>query len=514
MAAPQFDPSQPYQVEGGPPPFDPSQPYQAEGSQGQDFLQAGAAENRARLGQSAYNTVASIAQTVAHPIDTAQNIGAIGKGILQKVGVLSGNDAVPAADAAGKFFVDRYGGWDNISKTAHQDPVGFLMDLSAVLGGGGTLLKQAGGVAGKVGEVAQTTGALADPLAAVARPATAAAGYVGRKVLPEVLGVTTGAGPTAIQTAYQSGKAGGEAGKAFKEGLSGDAAVMAVNEAKGALAKLREDRGVAYRDAMAKSVRGDNQVLDFQKIDSAIAKVEDIKKFKGEDLSPSTKQIREDIKTQVEKWRNLPPGDFHTAEGLDALKQTVGDIWSSAQPGSPSSKISGEIYNSIKDTIVKQAPEYAKIMKGYEEASGILREIEQTLSLKKSATIDTQLRKLQSVLRNNVNTNYGRRAELLDYLRRNGAPNLLERLSGQALSSATPRGLSRAVAGGEGIGALTAMAAGHPVVAATLAGGLAASSPALVGAGAYGLGATSRVAGQAARPLSQSAFQFGRLGGQ
>ncbi len=146
-------------------------------------------------------------------------------------------------------------------------------------------------------------------------------------------------------------------------------------------------------------------------------------------------------------------------------------------------------------------------MKGYEEASGVIKEIEKTLSLNPKASVDTALRKLQSVLRDNVNTNYGRRAELVDFLTRAGAPHLMEKLAGQSLSSVSPRGLSRVIVGGEGASALGALALGHPGAAAALGGGILTSSPRLVGGTAHLLGAASRL------PLSTAAntsFQLGR----
>ncbi len=98
-------------------------------------------------------------------------------------------------------------------------------------------------------------------------------------------------------------------------------------------------------------------------------------------------------------------------------------------------------------------------MKGYEEASNQIKEIERTLSLNPNATIDTSLRKLQSVLRDNVNTSYGRRGELAEYLMNVGAPNLMERLAGQSLKSPFARGLGRLIA--QGIVHGTAAMAGH-----------------------------------------------------
>ncbi len=211
----------------------------------------------------------------------------------------------------------------------------------------------------------------------------------------------------------------------------------------------------------------------------------------------------------MDEWKALDPKDFHTPEGLDALKQQIGDIRDNTQFGTPQRIAADKVYNAVKDTIVKQAPEYGKVMKGYEEASAQIREIESTLSLNPKANVDTQLRKLLTSLRDNVNTNYGRRKELVAFLARAGAPNLLYKLAGKSLSNYAPRGIAANVATGEGASALGAFALGQPAAAAALGAGVAMSSPALVGGAAYGAGAASRLPlrklGQASRLLSNGA---------
>lgn len=452
---------------------------------------------------SAGSFVSNTASAVFHPIDTAENLGSIGKGVLQKLGLWKGDDSIKYADAVGQFLKERYGSGANIQKTVEQDPVGVAADISMILSSGGTLAARLPGVAGKVGEITSAAGRAIDPL----NVAAAAARPVG-KLAAEGAGITTGVGSDAIKVAAQAGAEGGPAGRAFLENMTGVADPNAVvSEAKTAVSQLRQERGNVYRQEMAK-IGADNTVLDFQKIDDAVQRVAGVKTYKGQVLSPKTEGIRQEITDAIAEWKSLPAGDFHTAEGLDALKQKLGDIRDATQPGTPDRLVADSVYKAVYKTITEQAPEYAKVMKGYEEASNLIREMEKTLSLNPKASIDTSLRKLTSALRNNVSTNYGRRAELVDFLQRAGAPHLMEKLAGQMLSSASPRGLGRVVAGGEGASALGAFGAGHPAAAALLLGGLAASSPMLVGGAAYGAGAASRLP---LRTLGRSAFQAGRL---
>jgi hypothetical protein len=117
-------------------------------------------------------------------------------------------------------------------------------------------------------------------------------------------------------------------------------------------------------------------------------------------------------------------------------------------------------------------------MKGYEESSKLIKEIEKSLSLGEKASADTALRKLQSVMRNNVNTNFGNREKLVEVLKNAGADNVLEKLAGQSLNSWTPRGLGKIVAGGTGAAAL---ATTNPALLPLIA----AQSPRLVGEASY-----------------------------
>lgn len=446
--------------------------------------------------------ISSIAQPVIHPVDTAENVASVGKGIMQKIGLMSGSDSEKYADAVGRFFLDRYGSVDNIKQTIAKDPVGVLADVATVFTGGETALARAPAAVAKVGEVAGKIGRAVDPLTAAGKVAKFGGG-----VAAQALGISTGAGADAFKVAARAGAEGGEAGKSFLDNLTGKADMGAVvQDAKNAVGQLRSERGDIYRQEMAK-IGADNTVLNFDKILDASDRVDKVKSYKGQSLSPSTEAIRDNITNVVLEWSYLDPKQFHTAEGLDALKQKIGDIRDATQHGTPERVVADQVYNSIKDTITKQAPEYAKVMKGYQDASDLIKEMEKTLSLNPKASVDTQLRKLQSVLRNNVSTNYGRRAELVDFLQRAGAPNLIEKLSGQTLSSLAPRGLSRLLAGGEGLSAAGAAMFGNPAAAAGLTGGLIASSPALMGGAAYGAGVASRFA----RPLGQSAFQIGRF---
>ena len=84
-----------------------------------------------------------------------------------------------------------------------------------------------------------------------------------------------------------------------------------------------------------------------------------------------------------------------------------------------------QIRNKIKQQILTEAPEYGKVMKSYEQAIVLEKKIMKELSLGNKTAAGTALRKLQSSMRNNVNTNYGNRLEMLKDL----DPDLLPTIS-------------------------------------------------------------------------------------
>lgn len=445
---------------------------------------------------SAAGFAKDIVQPVLHPIETAENLGQLGKGVLQKLGVVSGTDAEKYADAVGKFLKDRYGSVDAVRKTLENDPVGLAADVSMVLSGGGTATARLPGAAGRVGRIAAEAGAALDPL----RPVAAAAKPIG-KVAAAVIGdVGTHTGRESVEAAFQAGREGGAKGQAFQQQLRGQAPLReAVDEARQAVGNIRQERGRLYRDEMAKM--GGGRPLNFDKVDEALVNITKVGTFKGQVLDASTQAIREKIAQTVQEWRMLDPLEYHTAEGLDALKRKIGmEILDRTEFGTPERKIAGEAYDAVRKTIIAERPEYGKIMEAYEQASEQIKEIDKTLSTNPNASVDTALRKLQSVLRNNVNSNFGRRRELAEFLVNAGAPHLMEKLAGQALSAWTPRGLGKVV-GAEILGWFT----GTPGLGVAT---LPFLSPRIVGEGAYYAGKASKAP---ILPTARGAFQAGRL---
>lgn len=314
-------------------------------------------------------------------------------------------------------------------------------------------------------------------------------------VAKNTLGMTTGAGGETFSTAYRAGK---EGGTSFLDNMRGNVPMTDVlDSAKDALTKMRIDRGNQYRSGMV-DIASDKSVINFAPIDNAVNSLQKMGSFKGQVINKNAAGTVDEISGLVNQWKSLNPAEYHTPEGLDALKKAIGDIRDATQFGTPGRKAADTAYNAVKSQIDMQAPTYAKVMKDYSQASDALSEIERSLSLGNKAAADTSMRKLQSLMRNNVNTNYGNRLNLAKTLEDKGA-DILPAVAGQAASSFTPRGLQGLAATGAGFASLT-----NP---ATLAA-LPFTSPRLMGELSYGLGAMNRGIGGAANKAGGAAAQM------
>ena len=299
-------------------------------------------------------------------------------------------------------------------------------------------------------------------------------------VTNNVLGMATGTGAESVRTAYQSGKTGATG---FLDNMRGNVpATDVIDSAKSALGQMRMDRAAQYKNGMA-GVSADKSVIDFAPIDKAVSAIQSMGNYKGQVINKNSAGVVDEISGLVNQWKSLNPAEYHTPEGLDALKQAISDVRDTTQFGTAARKAADTAYNAVKNEITAQAPTYAKVMKDYSAASEALSEVEKALSLGNKTSADTAMRKLQSLMRNNVNTNYGNRLGLAKTLESNGA-DLLAPLAGQAMSSWTPRGIQQATNG-------AALLAAYPTGGASLAA-MPLTSPRMIGEAAYKLGAANR----------------------
>ena len=343
-------------------------------------------------------------------------------------------------------------------------------------------------------------GAATGPVGEIIAPAAKFTG----KALSETLGLTTGAGSKSIEEAAKAGATGNQQ---FLQNLRGEVPVKDVLEAaQSGMQALKAQRKQAYEQGIATTKPSQEIVagkplpkpaprLDFNPIENSFKQsIDNLKVRGGGDVASavgedSLKDINK-IKAVIDEWKSK--SGLHTAEGLDNLKRRIDDLYRNDMTNEAKAVLS-QTRNSVKQTIVKQDPNYAKTMRDYEEALGIEHELEDALKLGNRASADAAIRRLQSLTRNNVNANYGYRKELADILRTQGGVDLMPALAGQSLNTWIPRGMHRIVPELTAGSAIGGVALAGPAGLAPLAT-LPLQSPRLVGEATY-------KAGQIARPV-------------
>ena len=472
---------------------------------------------------SAGNLVSGLYHAVTNPVQTASGImdvaagglqNAMPKSVVDFVNKFESNPeaaqrAVIAANEAGGALKQRYGSVEGIKNTIANDPVGAMADLSTLITGAGGLAR--GGAIGfnaipksaasvktvsGLNTTADILGKAADvtnPINAMVKLPSKAYDLAGA-LTKQGLALKTGVGTEPITQAV---KAGQEGNATFLENMRGTVPITQVlDDAKTNLAKMNLDKQAEYRSGMG-NIKGDTSVLDFAGIDKAIKDAESMAYFKGKVKDKTAATVLDNIKTKVADWKKSDPAEYHTPEGMDNLKQSLWEDFGKLGMEEKTAYSTGkQVYDAVKKEISNQAPEYSKVMKNYTDATEQIKEIERALSLGQKASADTAMRKLQSLMRNNVNTNYGQRLELAKQLESMGGNEMMPALAGQALNEFTPRGLQRATAAPE---AFLAYSAGGPALAAV---DLAASSPRVVGEVAYKYGQMLDALNKAKQPIS------------
>jgi len=463
-----------------------------------------AGESLTSIPTSAAALAGSLYDVATDPIQAARGMGRMIVGGTEKLmgepyfdtssGRAVREQGKAALSGAGEYFKNRAGSEEAIKNTLATDPVGAAADLSALLSGGSTLAARMPMLA-KAAPALRTWASVTDPLNLAAKAGGKMYDLAG-VLTKQGLGLKTGVGTEPITQAVQAGR---ENNPAFIKNLRGDVpAINVLEDAKANLAQINADKQQAYRSGMV-NIKNDKSVLDFIGIDKALKDAEGAAYFKGKVIDETSASVLDKMKAKVANWKNSDPAEYHTPEAMDKLKQSLWeDFGKLGQEEKEAYSLGKQIYDSVKTEISKQAPEYAKVMKEYTDASDLTKEIERSLSLGHKASADTAMRKLQSLMRNNVNTNYGQRLNLAQQLESAGGRDLMPALAGQAMGDWTPRGIQRAAAGLEGMGAY---AIGGPALAAL---DVASSSPRLMGEASYKYGQLANALNQGKKAVSNA----------
>ena len=175
-------------------------------------------------------------------------------------------------------------------------------------------------------------------------------GQAASTAVSEVLGLTTGASAAPIKVAFRSGRQGGAKGKAFLESIKGNVPMdQVVEQAREAVGNMHTAKMEAYRTGLGSAFKDTAQKpIDFGKVASTADKAMGQGRFKGVNISESTSAVRTKIQSRLEQWADLDPSEFHTVEGMDALRKSIGDVVDSAPFGAPERRLANEVYFAVR----------------------------------------------------------------------------------------------------------------------------------------------------------------------
>lgn len=429
----------------------------------------------------------------------------------------------------GNALNQRYGSLDAIKRTAITDPLGFAGDVSIPLTLGGVAAERLPGLMSKYGTRMEATGRFFDPLSAMVGAATEAVpsafsalknkytkgriGETAADLTSEAVGLPSGVGGPALREGFEAGRSKGRAGEATPQSEAFTANMRnptenvssTVDLARQAVENLRQQASARYRAQMAQFGK-EPTLLSPDNLRQTMADMrpKNYDAMLDAPHRPSDHVAWQQMNDTVEHYLAKAAQDPSLLEPLavDQFKQDLYSIGSKIGGATDrdAARIAGNTYRSVRKMLTDHDPVYAEIMKPYADAAQEAASLESGFSLASSrgkpVNIDAATRRLQSIFRNNANTNYGQRAaqgERLAALDTTGT--LMPSLGGQTASSWTPRGIR---AGIEGAGAAGLLLHGGPMafLDPSILAALASTSPRVAGEVSYGAG---RLAGAGER---------------
>lgn len=475
------------------------------------FMEA-AGRGLSNIPTSAGKYVDDLTTAVTDPLGTLQAIGDLGAGALREgaravlptpvfsaldsLGSQEGaNRASDTATAVGRMYADRYGSWDGFKRAIAEDPVGVAADLSAPLTGATGVAAKMPGMTGRVARAANVVARNLDPVSAVGNTLAS-----GGRAISALGGYASGVGDAPLAEAFTARRTGGVPEKRFLDNMRNPNTRLAdvVDEAKANLDQFEATGGSAYRQGIKStkdSLARVNYVPIIQSVyDGMRTLMTKSGRFYG---GPQAKAAVQRIITTLQDYASDPR--LQRPEALDALKQELANMQITPGPGVSgdalqANRVVTRVIDEIRKELTRIVPEYGQTMSEYADMKGMVNEIERALSVHDKASTDTTLRKLQSTMRNNVQTNYGARNQLMDVV--DPERTIRAALAGQSLNTWAPRGIARA-GGAAAIPAAIAYMTSNPGMVAATALSAPIAMPRVVGEVAGLLGAGARKMDQA-----------------
>lgn len=443
---------------------------------------AGGMENLTGLGQNPDDLASfnKFNQAVTHPLDTVQ---AVGQGLGERYGT-------PTEWKSGDF--------SKLEQTIRKDPVGLAADLSALFSGGGSLASEVG--LANTGRFLSKAGEVVEPLRAMGKTAELGADLVGEGA-SALLGRTSGLSRAESRRAFFDRKN-------VLPAMRGDVSQTDIlaNAEKG-LQNMKQQRGAEY-SAKLEQIAGNTGIFDIQPVKDLLENELTSTNYRatrtaepvttqssvldksgnptantatqpGWDFSTATFGANPAAVTDakrltdiVENWGSKP--GQNTALGLDTLKRQLDDFYS---PSSDVRALTTKLSDKVKSIVSARVPEYKVMLKDYEEASELIKDIQTGTGVGGRAATDTILRKLMSVNRNNFEF----RNTLAGELEKAGSQGLRSQIAGNQMKTWNPRGIAGASSGGLATYEMFHGGMRDPASIATVLGTLAVGTPRVVG---------------------------------
>tara|TARA_B100000963_G_C22635045_1_gene677141 strand:+ start:3565 stop:5319 length:1755 start_codon:yes stop_codon:yes gene_type:complete len=357
-----------------------------------------------------------------------------------------------------------------------------------------TAARATGSVASSLGRAANV---LADPAPAVVQGAGTLVRGVG-DLAANALGQLSGTGSDNVTRAFNVGRStlpGSDRARQFMSTMTGapDAVtdVEFVDAATQGAKRLREQASDQYSKTFAGI---DMSAQDPNRFTNALNAVEENKKRYIQpkagaplkvDPKSQTKKAFEQINAAVNEYAS---GSDQSLEALLNLRQRIDNV--EIDTSSDNFKKARAIRNDVRDAITRdlnEIPGFSQMNADYTQATKLADEIADELNLNNYSNVSQKLRKLQSVTRNNVNTNFGRRVDLLSEINTDQPFDLIEVATAKALNPTQATGIQRLGQSAATLGALGGILEPAAAVAST------ALSPRNVGRGAFAAGRASAI---------------------
>ncbi len=384
------------------------------------------------------------------------------------------------ADAVGKYYKDRLGGWKEIKQTIAEDPVGAMLDISGITGiarsVGKNIIKQPynAGTAitktsnpklesfgNKVDDVATKITDATNPLTWIGSGANAGANMalsgldlvtsrVGRQAVKGALG----AGADSVKGLVPYfGKNARKRAEGFRDSKSGKLSETAIAQlAKDKLTQAQINKNAKY-DSEFNTIKDTPLTSAFEGIREAITKAR-LKYTTKNGVVADRVLDRMISKMEAEIDYFQANKGLHTIEGIDALKQSLNTLVEKIPFNNKRQRMVGaEITRSVQQSLVNSNPKYANIMKQYADDSTFINEgVGKTLGTTSRANLETVINKLKVAMRETQQTK-GRAVQSLDEF--GDAGQLLPQIVGSVFNNWTPRGglNMTGLIGGAGVGA-------------------------------------------------------------